>query len=158
MFGIKTQSQINRPSQQTTEETNTSEGSLTEDTTNKPNFTFTVIRALSDRIDTLIKLAMVKLEKYNEEKLDKAINQVIKFTTTMTQNTVEPSQAKTVQAIANSKKVWGKRVQIVPLQNTMEVMISDLREGFRQDAEQLIRVTLLGNLEQHNDPPEIELG
>ena len=101
---------------------------------------------------------MVKLEKYNEEKLDKAINQVIKFTTTMTQNTVEPSQAKTVQAIANSKKVWGKRVQIVPLQNTMEVMISDLREGFRQDAEQLIRVTLLGNLEQHNDPPEIELG
>ena len=84
---------------------------------------------------------MQKLEKYIDEKLTAALDQVIKFTTTLVLNAVGPAQTRNVQSITNNtaKKLWKKRVQIVPLRNSMEIMVSDLANELREDINQLLR-------------------
>ena len=84
---------------------------------------------------------MQKLEKYIDEKLTAALDQVIKFTITLVLNAVSPAQTRNVQLITNNtaKKLWKKRVQIVPLRNSKETMVSDLANELTEDLSQILR-------------------
>ena len=88
-----------------------------------------------------MEVTMQKLEKYIDEKLTAALDQVIKFTTTLVLNAVSLAQTRNVQSITynTAKKLWKKRVQIVPLCNSMEIMVSDLANELREDINQLLR-------------------
>jgi hypothetical protein len=91
----------------------------------------------------LMEIITKKLEDYVDARITEATEKMIKFTTTMI-NSVQPTQTKTIGMAANNtaKKLWRKRVKMVPLKNSMEIMIGDLREVLREDFNQLMRNTL----------------
>ena len=95
-------------------------------------------------MDEYLKIAFTKLENYIEAKLAAAVDQIIKYTTTIFYNVVQPQQTKKVQYTANTtaKRLWNKRVHIVPLRNSLEIMVNNLRDELRQDLGQIISETL----------------
>ena len=95
--------------------------------------------SLEERLEAAMtkamQVTMTKLEAYIDARLTTVLDQVIKFTLTVINNTVKPTHVKNIQTTANNtaKKLWRKRVQMVPLKNTIDVMISDMKENIRQD-------------------------
>ena len=109
-------------------------------------------RSLSESLEQRLEAAMTKamqvtmtkLETYIDARLTAALDQIIKFTLTVVNNSVKPTQVKNLQTTANNtaKKLWRKRVQMVPLKNTIDVLISDMKEDIRQDLTSLIKSTM----------------
>ena len=75
------------------------------------------------------------MEQYVDHRISQTIDQVIKFMMTVINNVTKPPQMETLQRTANNtiKKLWRKRVQMVPERNSIDILIekkmtNDLRQ------------------------------
>ena len=102
------------------------------------------LEKLEDVLSKVMKFTTTMMETYIDSKITTVLNQMIKFTTTIVHNATTPSQRQIVTNTANStaKQIWVKRVQVVPLKNSIEIMVSDMREGLSRDFEQIINETI----------------
>ena len=74
------------------------------------------------------------IEEYVDQKIEKLQNEIIKFTTTIIDNTHKPKDRHTLQTITNNtaKKLWRKQVKIIPLDNTIEIIINKMKENLNE--------------------------
>ena len=89
---------------------------------------------LTSQIDTAFQQFQTNImniiEDYVDKKIEKLQDDLIKYTTTLIDNTIKPKDRKTLQTVANStaKRIWKKRVQIIPVDNTIDIMISKMED------------------------------
>ena len=116
-----------------TQNTQTGGEKSTQDKTG--NTTNNMTPQLDTCLNNLFKTAISKLEQYIDKKIETLQDQIIKFTIALIDNTYKPKDRKTLQTITNStsKKLWKKQVKIVPLRNTIEVMINNMKQGLRDE-------------------------
>ena len=91
----------------------------------------TIKAAMTEAMETTMRL----LEKYVDEKVTQAVDQMVKFTMTLVNNMIKPPQTQTLQQTANNtaKKLWNKKIQIYPTNNTMDIVIGKLKQGLKDD-------------------------
>ena len=130
-----------QPTPKTDTQLNTdTQNNLAGEKTNKPqNQTTNTPSNMTPQLDTclnnLFQTAITKLEQYIDKKIEILQDQIIKFTIALIDNTYKPKDRKTLQTITNStsKKLWKKQVKIVPLKNTIDVMINKMKQGLREE-------------------------
>ena len=76
---------------------------------------------------------------------------MVKFTMTLVNNTIKPPQTQTLQQTANNtaKKLWNKKIQLYPANNTMDIVIGKLKKDLKDD----IRTILSTNPPPFLPPP-----
>ena len=91
-----------------------------------------------------MKFTTTTMGTYIDSKITAVLNQVIKFTTIIIHNATILLQRQIVKTSASNtaQQIWGKRVQVVPLKNSIETMVSDMRDSLRRDFDQIINETL----------------
>ena len=82
------------------------------------------------------------IEDYVDKKIEKLQDDLIKYTTTLIDNTVQPKDRRALQTISNStaKKLWNKQVKIMPVNNTIDIMINKMTDNLS---------TITKNIAQH---------
>ena len=126
--------------------------------------TLTDINAITNRLEQSIERALGKcmqttismMEQYVDNRISQTIDQIIKFTMTVVNNVTKPPQMETLQQTANntSKKLWRKRIQMVPERNSVDIliekMINDLRHELRHELNSITTHTFTN---MFNPPP-----
>ena len=82
------------------------------------------------------------IEDYVDKKIEKLQDDLIKYTRTLIDNTVQPKDRKALQTISYStaKRLWNKQVKIMPVNNTIDIMINKMTDNLS---------TITQNIAQH---------